>query len=411
MQKYGELLSTDLNQLIEIQKSVLEYDKIVAENSRASVGEAYGDEIKNAVSQAFGADYQNSSLIEQAIINSTAQAQQGETERLVQLYSKNGEGNKIDKNYKEDILKYFEEMYSTTYGKTATAEMKKNGEIKISVEGLDEDIAIKENIALQEYASSMAKSSAAVTSALEANIAQFTNSEYGETLALAAAIADDSTKAANLSASQLADIKKLQSDYPSKLQSVLTLNGLTDEDLAKALQVGEQSKEDRLSKTSSQSVEDAARKAFNLTGGEYLTGDQEQQIIDKLEEIYAISGEKGIQDFLTSIQDVNGQKVDVEVALNYEYEAKDDTGLSEEIQKQLEEAKISIDEFNLYKESLLKLNPEEEISDQAVVNTLISKQAIGNLQKDEKLEQKLKDYQAGNINEANIEALSQTIEA
>ena len=48
---------------------------------------------------------------------------------------------------------------------------------------------------------------------------------------------------------------------------------------------------------------------------------------------YAISGEKGIQDFLTSIQNVNGQKVDVEVALKYEYEAKDDTGLSEEIQK------------------------------------------------------------------------------
>ena len=407
MEKYGSLLFADLDQLLEIQKTVLEYDKIVAENSRASVGEAYGEEIKNAVSQAFGADYQNSSLIEQAIINSTAQAQQGETERLVQLYSKYGEGNKIDSNYTDQILKYFEEMYSTTYGKTATAEMK-NGEIKISVEGLDEDIAVKENIALQEYASAMAKSSASVTAALEANIAQFTNSEYGETLALAATIADDSTKAANLSASQLADIKKLQSDYPSKLQSVLTLNGLTSEDLARALQVGEQSREDRLSRTSSESVEDAARKAFNLNGGEYLTGDQEQQIIDKLEEIYAISGEKGIEDFLKAIEDVNGKKVDVEVALNYEYK-QDDTGLSEEIQKQLEEAKISIDEFNLNKESLLKLNPD--ISDQGVVNTLVSRKAIGNLQKDEKLEQKLKDYQASNINEDNIEALNQTIEA
>ena len=398
MQKYGELLSTDLNQLIEIQKSVLEYDKIVAENSRASVGEAYGDEIKNAVSQAFGADYQNSSLIEQAIINSTAQAQQGETERLVQLYSKNGEGNKIDKNYTDQILEYFKEMYSTTYGKTATAEME-NGEIKISVEGLDEDIAIKENIALQEYASSMAKSSAAVTTALEANIAQFTNSKYGETLALAATIADDSTKAASLSASQLDDIKKLQSEYPSKLQSVLTLNGLTDEDLAKALQVGEQSREDRLSDTKSSVVEEAARKTFELEGGEYLTGEQQQEIIDKLEDMYSTYGRTAIDSYLSEIEGKH-----VEVALKFEYK-EDGDSISEEIQKQLDDAKISIDEFNSYKNTLTKLNPDEEISDQSIVNTLVSQKNMQSIRKDENFKQKLEDYQAGKINIDNIEAL------
>lgn len=420
MNKFGDLIKDNdnetlknLQKIIDIQESVLQYDKVVAENSKATIGTQYGDQISSAVSQAFGEDNASNKYIEQAIINSTAQAQQGETERLVQKYSAFGAGQDVNDDYAKEMKKYYEDYYTNLYGSKATLDWGVDGG-NFSVTFADESIAKIENTEeslIRDYAGIMAKESLAVTSALEANIAQFTNSEYGETLALAATIADDSTKAANLSASQLADIKKLQSDYPSKLQQVLTLNGLTDDDLAKALNVGEQAREDRLSKTSSQSVEDAARKAFNLTGGEYLTGDQEQQIIDKLEEIYAISGEKGIQDFLTSIQDVNGQKVDVEVALNYEYEAKDDTGLSEEIQKQLEEAKISIDEFNLYKESLLKLNPEEEISDQAVVNTLVSKQAIGNLQKDEKLEQKLKDYQAGNINEANIEALSQTIEA
>ena len=420
MNKFGDLIKDNdketlknLQKIIDIQESVLQYDKIVAENSKATIGTQYGDQISSAVSQAFGEDNASNKYIEQAIINSTAQVQRDQTERLVQKYSAFGAGQDVNDDYAQEMKEYYEDYYTNLYGSKATLDWGVNGG-NFSITFADESIEKIENTEeslIRDYAGIMAKESLAVTSALEANIAQFTNSEYGETLALAAAIADDSTKAANLSASQLADIKKLQSDYPSKLQSVLTLNGLTSEDLARALQVGEQSREDRLSKTSSQSVEDAARKAFNLTGGEYLTGDQEQQIIDKLEEIYAISGEKGIQDFLTSIQDVNGQKVDVEVALNYEYEAKDDTGLSEEIQKQLEEAKISIDEFNLYKESLLKLNPEEEISDQTVVNTLVSKQAIGNLQKDEKLEQKLKDYQAGNINEANIEALSQTIEA
>lgn len=398
MQKYGELLSTDLNQLIEIQKSVLEYDKIVAENSRASVGEAYGDEIKNAVSQAFGEGYQNSSLIEQAIINSTAQAQQGETERLVRLYSKNGEGSKIDKNYKEDILKYFEEMYSTTYGKTATAKMEK-GEIKISVEGLEEDIAIKENIALQEYASSMAKSSAAVTSALEANIAQFTNSKYGEALALAATIADDSTKATQLSEAQLEDIKELQKEQPDKIRSILTLNGLTDEDLAKALNVGEQAKEDRLSDTTSVAVEEAARTTFELEGGEYLTGEQQQEIIDKLEAMYSTYGQTAIDAYLAEIEGKH-----VEVALQFEYK-EDGNSISEEIQKQLDDAKISIDEFNSYKNTLMKLNPNEEISDQSIVNTLVSQQNMQSIRKDENFKQKLEDYQAGKINIENIEAL------
>ena len=403
MQKYGELLSTDLNQLIEIQKSVLEYDKIVAENSRASVGEAYGDEIKNAVSQAFGEGYQNSSLIEQAIINSTAQAQQGETERLVQVYSKNGEGNKIDKNYEANILKYFEEMYSTTYGKTAIAEMK-NGEIKISVEGLEEDIAIKENIALQEYASSMAKSSAAVTAALEANIAQFTNSKYGEALALAATIADDSTKATQLSEAQLEDIKELQKEQPDKIRSILTLNGLTDEDLAKALNVGEQAKEDRLSDTKSVAVEEAARATFELEGGEYLTGEQQQEIIDKLEAMYSTYGQTAIDAYLAEIEGKH-----VEVALQFEYE-EDGNSISEEIQKQLDDAKISIDEFNSYKNTLMKLNPDEEISDQSIVNTLVSQQNMQSIRKDENFKQKLEDYQAGKINIDNIEALDLAVQ-
>ena len=50
MDKFGDLIKDNdketlknLEKIIDIQESVLEYDKIVAENSKATIGIQYGD--------------------------------------------------------------------------------------------------------------------------------------------------------------------------------------------------------------------------------------------------------------------------------------------------------------------------------------------------------------------------------
>lgn len=181
-----------------------------------------------------------------------------------------------------------------------------------------------------------------------------------------------------------------------------TLDFFESELFQKAIQEGQKNKDNediRINSIQSQSVKDAYEKI--TTDNELLTEEQRIALLEKLNSVYKEAGHEGVDAFK---EEVEGKPFNA--IIEYDLESKDGSkdGLSEDIKKQLEDLKISEDDFERYKKYFgTDENGEEKLSDQSIVNMMAAQDNVEKINKDEDFFKDLnKAFSSGNINTENL---------
>lgn len=132
-----------------------------------------------------------------------------------------------------------------------------------------------------------------------------------------------------------------------------------------------------------------------------LTEEQKTALLEKLNSVYKEAGHEGVDAFK---EEVEGKPF--KAIIEYDLESKDGSkdGLSEDIKKQLEDLKISEEDFRRYKKYFgTDENGEEKLSDQSIVNMMAAQDNVEKINKDENFFKDLNEaFSSGNINTENL---------
>ncbi len=132
-----------------------------------------------------------------------------------------------------------------------------------------------------------------------------------------------------------------------------------------------------------------------------LTEEQKTALLEKLNSVYKEAGHEGVDAFK---EEVEGKPF--KAIIEYDLESTDGSkdGLSEDIKKQLEDLKISEEDFERYKKYFgTDENGEEKLSDQQIVNMMAAQDNVEKINKDENFFKDLNEaFSSDNINTENL---------
>ena len=150
----------------------------------------------------------------------------------------------------------------------------------------------------------------------------------------------------------------------------------------------------RTSNVSSSKIEEA----YNKINSSYnLTDEQKNKLLQTLESVWQQSGDSGIDQVEA---DLEGQPI--QAVIEYEFKPKDEnqSTLSEDIRKQLEDLKIAEEDFERYKKYF-----GEGQTDQQIINAMAVQDNVSKIQKDKTLFQNIKDAFIGKSRDLTVSDL------
>ena len=389
-----------LSNLVELQKAQNELDKIQIENSKAMLDANFGDQITEALTDK-GYDERQQQIIKNAVERRAAEAavSRGQTIRS-NLLNDNGEIK--DEKMKAEFQAFIQKSWAEQMGIKAsdvvmTGEggnsfhLKSKMDSSIKSDTLDYQDFLEEFIAYSTTQGDIANQS------IEKWISTFElsdNSAYIE--ALADEIAAGNVDISTLTQSELEALKDIAKSG---------IGGINISSLKEALkESNENQKAIRESITSTSGRETYDYITTEMTGAESLTEEQMRTLAEKINAIYSEYGTEGVKKFKESLEGEN-----VSVALDFDKRSIE-TGLSDSIIKQLDEAKIDLDTFDTYKRALE--NKGAGYSDQDIVNMLKSQEKLNKIYKDRKeIFSSLRKADPNNLDAQQIEKIKQLKEA
>lgn len=389
-----------LSNLVELQKAQNELDKIQIENSKAMLDANFGDQITEALTDK-GYDERQQQIIKNAVERRAAEAavSRGQTIRSNLL---NDDGEIKDEKMKAEFQAFIQKSWAEQMGIKAsdvvmTGEggnsfhLKSKMDSSIKSDTLDYQDFLEEFIAYSTTQGDIANQS------IEKWISTFESSDNGVYIeALADEIAAGNVDISTLTQSELEALKDIADSG---------IGGINISSLKEALKESDENqKAIRESITSTSGRETYDYITTEMTGAESLTEEQMRTLAEKINAIYSEYGTEGVKKFKESLEGEN-----VSVALNFDKRSIE-TGLSDSIIKQLDEAKIDLDTFDTYKRALE--NKGAGYSDQDIVNMLKSQEKLNKIYKDRKeIFNSLRKADPNNLDAEQIEKIKQLKEA
>ena len=389
-----------LSNLVELQKAQNELDKIQIENSKAMLDANFGDQITEALTDK-GYDERQQQIIKNAVERRAAEAavSRGQTIRS-NLLNDNGEIK--DEKMKAEFQAFIQKSWAEQMGIKAsdvvmTGEggnsfhLKSKMDSSIKSDTLDYQDFLEEFIAYSTTQGDIANQS------IEKWISTFESSDNSAYIeALADEIAAGNVDISTLTQSELEALKDIADSGIGGINISSLKEALTESD--------ENQKAIRESITSTSGRETYDYITTEMTGAESLTEEQMRTLAEKINAIYSEYGTEGIKKFKESLEGEN-----ISVALNFDKRSIE-TGLSDSIIKQLDEAKIDLDTFDTYKRALE--NKGAGYSDQDIVNMLKSQEKLNKIYKDRKeIFNSLRKADPSNLDAEQIEKIKQLKEA
>ena len=389
-----------LSNLVELQKAQNELDKIQIENSKAMLDANFGDQITEALTDK-GYDERQQQIIKNAVERRAAEAavSRGQTIRS-NLLNDNGEIK--DEKMKAEFQAFIQKSWAEQMGIKAsdvvmTGEggnsfhLKSKMDSSIKSDTLDYQDFLEEFIAYSTTQGDIANKS------IEKWISTFESSDNSAYIeALADEIAAGNVDISTLTQSELEALKDIAESG---------IGGINISSLKEALnESNENQKAIRESITSTSGRETYDYITTEMTGAENLTEEQMRTLAEKINAIYSEYGTEGVKKFKESLEGEN-----VSVALDFDKRSIE-TGLSDSIIKQLDEAKIDLDTFDTYKRALESKGAG--YSDQDIVNMLKSQEKLNKIYKDRKeIFSSLRKADPNNLDAQQIEKIKQLKEA
>lgn len=389
-----------LSNLVELQKAQNELDKIQIENSKAMLDANFGDQITEALTDK-GYDERQQQIIKNAVERRAAEAavSRGQTIRSNLL---NDDGEIKDEKMKAEFQAFIQKSWAEQMGIKAsdvvmTGEggnsfhLKSKMDSSIKSDTLDYQDFLEEFIAYSTTQGDIANQS------IEKWISTFESSDNSAYIeALADEIAAGNVDISTLTQSELEALKDIADSG---------IGGINISSLKEALKESDENqKAIRESITSTSGRETYDYITTEMTGAESLTEEQMRTLAEKINAIYSEYGTEGVKKFKESLEGEN-----ISVALNFDKRSIE-TGLSDSIIKQLDEAKIDLDTFDTYKRALE--NKGAGYSDQDIVNMLKSQEKLNKIYKDRKeIFNSLRKADPSNLDAEQIEKIKQLKEA
>lgn len=389
-----------LSNLVELQKAQNELDKIQIENSKAMLDANFGDQITEALTDK-GYDERQQQIIKNAVERRAAEAavSRGQTIRS-NLLNDNGEIK--DEKMKAEFQAFIQKSWAEQMGIKAsdvvmTGEggnsfhLKSKMDSSIKSDTLDYQDFLEEFIAYSTTQGDIANKS------IEKWISTFESSDNSAYIeALADEVATGNVDISTLTQSELEALKDIAESG---------IGGINISSLKEALnESNENQKAIRESITSTSGRETYDYITTEMTGAESLTEEQMRTLAEKINAIYSEYGTEGVKKFKESLEGEN-----VSVALDFDKRSIE-TGLSDSIIKQLDEAKIDLDTFDTYKRALESKGAG--YSDQDIVNMLKSQEKLNKIYKDRKeIFSSLRKADPSNLDAKQIEKIKQLKEA
>lgn len=165
------------------------------------------------------------------------------------------------------------------------------------------------------------------------------------------------------------------SEQSFKQNELLQAFGKTISDVESMLEEARRLAEERVSNTLTSNPErEAWATVTNLEGYGDISGSQQQELLNKIHDIYEQGADAGIEDFIESVKEE-----DIQVALQFEYEDDEFASLSTDLAKRLKTLKIDESTFNNYKAAFKKAN--EDVTNEAIVRWLEAQKEFNKIEK------------------------------
>lgn len=367
----AEKFESFLQTIIDLQNQQLEVEKLTYENNKASVGVLYSENITELLKDK---DENTAEIIANAVEGKNVSYLEGLTEVYKWQMTKDHKGTEFTSENEETAQDYLKQSYMNKYGLEASdVNVKKKGdEFVVSFPDSDiEEIKLSQEQVINQFAAQAAANSEEIQQSIEVWTKKFSESEEA---ALAYWVGEDSSRVENLSLSQLETLSNLD-ESNAVVQAVLNEIGVTVDEIKGYVKIGKEAEEVRKGNLVSESGRQAYQRISTLEGFEALTGEKRDELVEKINSIYAEGGKEGVQSFIEALESAG----DIKLAFEFDEEEQID-GLSIDLSKRLKALKIDKSVFDNYKEQFIK--KFGEASDESVVRWLESQKLFDNIEKD-----------------------------
>lgn len=369
--KNAEKFESFLQTIIDLQNQQLEVEKLTYQNNKASVDALYSENIVELLKDK---DENTAEIIANAVEGKNASYLEGLTEVYKWQMTKDHEGTEFTSENALKVQDYLEQSYMDKYGLEASeVNVKKKGdEFVVSFPDSDiEEIKLSQEQVINQFTAQAAANSEEMQQSIEVWTKKFSESEEA---ALAYWVGEDSSRVENLSLSQLETLNNLD-ESNAVVQAVLNEIGVTVDEIKGYVKIGKEAEEVRKGNLVSESGKQAYQRVSTMEGFETLTGEKRDELVEKINSIYAEGGKEGVQSFIEALESAG----DIKLAFEFDEEEQID-GLSVDLSKRLKALKIDKSVFDNYKEQFIK--KFGEASDESVVRWLESQKLFDNIEKD-----------------------------
>ena len=384
-----EVAISYLERLIELQEATNEFNKTIADNTRAMLDSQYGSEITEGLTEAGITDEKQQNIIKNAVEYSTAQHIEKIKNDNKELYFTDKGELRSDLSHEQQqaITEFVKQYYAaekSTDDKTYTPDdITLDGYEHVSIDGNEETIDWSKlsdlflnwqatqntNEGIQEY-----------LKYYQSNIPEATM----------VAVANGLTDINTLTKSEIQAIKDLDSVNEQNLDSY---NKFTND----VLKEYETNQSDILNNITS----NAAKVGYHkITSTQDLTGEQSKKLADKFNKIADEFGSEGVKNFINQIQDQP-----ISTILEF-----DTNSLSSELslatQKALEDAKIDQSVFKNYKENYEAMGFEYD--DDTIIRYIQAEEDLNKIYEDRKdIFKSLANAEEGNFDQTQLGYINQ----
>lgn len=359
-----------LHQLISLQETQNELDKLQVENSKAMLDNNFGDQISTILTSK---DYneRQAQIIKNAIERRAAQDSiiRGQTIRSTLLTS-NG-SVRADSQYAEEFKDYIKQQFALKNGLDLDkVELNGEGGNTFHLRSTDGEAVEKADYEdyIEQFIAYMTTSDETAQKRLDSWMDTFEASNNGAYFtSLADEIAEGNVDISTLTRSELDTLEKMAEEG---------IAGININSLKAVLARGEADRAAVRETITSESGQRAYDKALSLAGADTLTEEQLELLADKINKIYSEAGKEGVEEFERQIQ---GQHISV--ALNVDIGNVKDK-ITAEAQQILDDAKIDAETFKVFRENA---NVDgKEYSDEQLARTLAAQKDLNKIYKERK---------------------------
>lgn len=385
-----EVAISYLERLIELQEATNEFNKTIADNTRAMLDSQYGSEITEGLTEAGITDEKQQNIIKNAVEYSTAQQIEKIKNDNKELYFTNkGELKSSDLSHEQQqaITEFVKQYYAAEKSiddKTYTSD-------DIALDGYEHVVidGNKEKIDWSKLNDLF----------LNWQATQNTNEDIQKYLkyyqdnipeATMVAVANGLTDISTLTKSEIQAIKNLHS---INKQNEDSYNKFTND----ILKEYETNQSDILNSITS----NAAKVGYHkITSTQDLTGDQSKKLADKFNKIANEFGSEGVESFIAQIQDQP-----ISTILEFDTNSLS-SGLTLATQKALEDAKIEQSVFKNYKENYEAMGFEYD--DDTIIRYIQAEEDLNKIYEDRKdIFKSLANAEEGNFDQTQLGYINQ----